>query len=113
MKRKDLIKILQSYLGATPKDMYRVVLPISIISQTFCSIMMEAPYEVDIRQGKDIWENSGYGTGFGDLWGWTYFGCIEANLEKLKAKHLEEKERVATKYPNGKRKEETFIAPMG
>ena len=31
------------------------------------------PYEVDILRGETSSINEGYGTGFGDLWAWSYF----------------------------------------
>lgn len=56
----------------------------------------QSPYEIDIDDETKVGEEHGYGTGFGDLWGWSYI----ASPDKDKALKLyeDEKLRVQTKY---------------
>jgi hypothetical protein len=55
-----------------------------------------APYEIDINVDTNTGEEHGYGTGVGDLWGWSYFVTPDKSLaQKL---YDDEKLRVQTKY---------------
>lgn len=56
------------------------------------------PYELDINKGDISITEKGYGTGCGDLWGWTYYSTIS----KEDADEYYEKEliRVTEKYLN-------------
>jgi hypothetical protein len=54
------------------------------------------PYEVDIVRGETSTQDSGYGSGFGDLWGWTYYSSF--SKEDADSYYLIELERVKTKY---------------
>lgn len=54
------------------------------------------PYEVDIPIGEDSNKEDGYGSGFGDLWGWTYFSSFsKTDADEYYEKELE---RVKNKY---------------
>jgi len=54
------------------------------------------PYEVDILRGETSSKNDGYGTGFGDLWAWSYFSSFSKDdIEKY---YEEELLRVQNKY---------------
>lgn len=59
-------------------------------------IFKDAPFEMEIDEGQDYGESHGHGTGFGDLWSWSYFGSLDKEL----AHQLYEKEihRVQMKY---------------
>jgi hypothetical protein len=54
------------------------------------------PYDIDIEVGHTSAMESGYGTGEGDLWAWSYF----SSLSKLEAEEYYDKElvRVNEKY---------------
>lgn len=56
----------------------------------------QEPYQIDINDDTNIGEEHGYGTGCGDLWGWSYL----ASPDKDKALKLyeDEKLRVQIKY---------------
>lgn len=54
------------------------------------------PYEVDILRGETSNIQHGYGSGFGDLWGWTYFSSL--SLTEAEVYYLNELERVKEKY---------------
>jgi hypothetical protein len=54
------------------------------------------PYEVDILIGETSNKDDGYGTGFGDLWTWSYFSSFSKDdIEKY---YEEELLRVQNKY---------------
>lgn len=54
------------------------------------------PYEVDILRGETSTKDDGYGTGFGDLWCWSYFSSFSKNdSEKY---YEQELLRVQNKY---------------
>ena len=54
------------------------------------------PYEVDILRGEISSKDDGYGTGFGDLWSWSYFSSFSKDdIEKY---YEEELLRVQNKY---------------
>ena len=55
-----------------------------------------SPYSVQILRGKTSGKNDGYGSGFGDLWHWSYFSSF--SLEEAEAYYIEELERVENKY---------------
>ena len=55
-----------------------------------------SPYEVDIPRGEYSLEDSRYGSGFGDLWGYTYFSSF--NREESERWYEKELERVSKKY---------------
>jgi len=41
------------------------------------------PYQVDVLRGETSSRDDGYGSGFGDLWGWTYFSSFsKEEIEK-------------------------------
>lgn len=42
----------------------------------------EEPFSIDIEEGRDNGRNHGYGSGFGDLWCWTWF-CSFSEEESL------------------------------
>lgn len=52
----------------------------------------EYPYEVDILRGETSSKDDGYGTGFGDLWCWTYFSSF--SLEESEKHYQQELDRV-------------------
>ena len=54
------------------------------------------PFEIDIYEDTNTGEEHGYGTGFGDLWGWSYFATPDK--EKAQKLYEDEKLRVQTKY---------------
>lgn len=56
----------------------------------------EYPYEVDIVRGETSDIDSGYGTGFGDLWGWSYFSSL--SKDDADQYFNEESIRVKNKY---------------
>ncbi|MBA3984998.1 MAG: hypothetical protein H0X63_00090 [Flavobacteriales bacterium] len=56
------------------------------------------PYVVDILRGETSSKDDGYGTGFGDLWSWTYFSSFSS--EESENYYQEELMRVESKYPN-------------
>lgn len=70
-------------LSPTKKQIYRYVIEGS-------------PYEVEIVDGETYNMNEGYGTGFGDLWEWSYYSSF--SKEDADAYYLEELERVKEKY---------------
>lgn len=55
-----------------------------------------SPYEVEIVRGETFVEDSQYGSGFGDLWGYTYFSSF--NREESERWYEKELERVSKKY---------------
>jgi hypothetical protein len=58
--------------------------------------LKEPPFECTLVDGQDVGEESGHGSGFGDLWSWSYFFSI--NKESLEAKRAQENKRVYEKY---------------
>jgi hypothetical protein len=56
----------------------------------------EYPYEVDIVKGETSNLDEGYGSGFGDLWGWSYFCSI--NKDEANQYYQKEYKRVNEKY---------------
>jgi hypothetical protein len=54
------------------------------------------PYEMDVLDDTKTGEHHGYGTGFGDLWGWSYLASPDKDIA-LKL-YEDEKLRVQTKY---------------
>lgn len=59
-------------------------------------IISESPYEIDIENGKVESINEGFGTGFGDLWAWTYYSTL--SKEDADKYYLTELDRVTNKY---------------
>lgn len=43
-------------------------------------ILNDSPYDVAIEEGKTHGEQHGHGTGFGDLWSWSYFGSFDKEV---------------------------------
>ena len=71
----------------------------------------EAPYEMEIADGELYGERDGYGSGFGDLWGYTDFGTFD---EKIANELLEkETKRITDKYLSGKNNEPEYIPACG
>ncbi len=58
--------------------------------------MKEAPYSIDIVEGKTSSINTGTGTGFGDLWEWNDF--ISFTKEEADKYYIEENKRIFEKY---------------
>jgi hypothetical protein len=56
----------------------------------------ESPYEIDVRDDTKIGQEHGYGTGFGDLWSWSFFASPDK--DKILKLYEDEKLRVQTKY---------------
>lgn len=54
------------------------------------------PYQIDIKDGELFAIEEGYGSGFGDLWAWTYF--CSPSLEEANNFFEQETERVKEKY---------------
>jgi len=54
------------------------------------------PYTVDILRGETSIKEDGYGTGFGDLWGWSFFSSF--SKEESEKYYQEELTRVENKY---------------
>lgn len=82
----QVVEIIEnvSYLGneRTPSDRYK-------LEDSF-------PYEVDILRGETSKKCDGYGTGFGDLWEWSYFCSL--SLDETQKYLEEETERIKNKY---------------
>ena len=71
-------------------------------------IINDSPYEVDIEEGKTHSLDSGYGSGEGDLWGYSHFATLD---EEVTNKLLEaETIRVKDKYLSGK-PEDPLVLP--
>jgi hypothetical protein len=70
------------------------------------------PFTIPLKNEKDLYENHGYGSGFGDLWVWSYFASLDK--EVAEAKLTEESKRVYDKYldPNRPPASE-IIMPIG
>ena len=64
--------------------------------QIYRYIIEGSPYEVEIVDGETYNMNEGYGTGFGDLWEWSYYSSF--SKEDADAYYLEELERIKEKY---------------
>ncbi len=62
-------------------------------------IFDKSPYELTFRDDKTFSRNDGYGSGFGDLWGWSQFGFFN-KVDAEKEREIEY-ERVSRKYFNG------------
>ena len=56
----------------------------------------EYPYEVDILRGENSTKEDGYGSGIGDLWGWSYFSSF--SKEDADTYYYSELDRVQKKY---------------
>lgn len=71
----------------------------------------EAPWEIIKGVDETYSEESSYGTGFGDLWGHTFFGTFDEQL----AQDLFEKEtlRVKREYLDKTESDEEIIMPVG
>jgi hypothetical protein len=70
------------------------------------------PFEITLKNEKDIHEKSGYGSGFGDLWGWSYFSTLDE--EQAAKLFLDESKRVYDKYIDPSRPPEPeIIMPTG
>lgn len=54
------------------------------------------PYEIDIEQDSISVSESGYGSGFGDTWVWTYYCTL--SKEDAEQYYINEWERVKDKY---------------
>jgi DNA-directed RNA polymerase subunit H (RpoH/RPB5) len=59
-------------------------------------IFDQYPYEIDIELDKISNVETGYSTGFGDLWEWSYFCTL--SKEEADKYYIEEFERVKNKY---------------
>jgi hypothetical protein len=59
----------------------------------------KSPYELTFRDGETSAQKDGYGSGWGDLWGWSQFGFF--NKEDAETARVIEHERVSRKYFNG------------
>lgn len=57
-----------------------------------------SPYEIDIEYSKKSTSIHGYGTGLGDLWGWTYYCTF--SKEDANIYYVNEISRVSKKYEN-------------
>ncbi len=71
----------------------------------------EAPYELKIILEDDFGEYEAYGTGFGDLWSYTYFGTFDEAVAKFLFN--EETNRITNKYLSGKNNETEYIPACG
>ena len=56
------------------------------------------PYEVDIIRDEISTKDDGYGSGFGDLWSWSYFSSL--SKDDIERYYQEETERIENKYFN-------------
>ncbi len=56
----------------------------------------DGPYEARIDDGEVLGKNEGYGSGFGDLWSWTWFYSLDRSV--LETARAAESERVDKKY---------------
>lgn len=74
-------------------------------------IFNEAPYELKIIDGDEFGEYEGYGSGFGDLWAYSYFGTFDEAVAKFL--FSEETKRVTDKYLSGKNNEPEYIPAYG
>lgn len=54
------------------------------------------PYEVDILRGQKSTKDDGYGTGYGDLWSWSYFSSF--SIDEAEQYYQQELKRVKNKY---------------
>jgi hypothetical protein len=54
------------------------------------------PYEIDFLRGENTTKENGYGSGIGDLWGWSYFSTFSE--EEAKMYYNLELSRVQKKY---------------
>ena len=55
-----------------------------------------SPFSIDIMEGRLSGIDSGYASGYGDLWAWSHFGSfVKEEIEHL---HKEETKRVTEKY---------------
>jgi hypothetical protein len=54
------------------------------------------PHQVRFSEGETSYKEEGYGTGFGDLWGWTCYSCL--SKENAETYYEQELERVTNKY---------------
>lgn len=84
---KQVIEIKKSGIRLSPTK-----------KQIYKYIVEGSPYEVNIVDGETSNMIEGYGTGFGDLWEWSYYSSF--SKEDADAYYLEESERVKEKYKN-------------
>lgn len=63
----------------------------------------EYPFHVDFVENETTSTESGYGSGFGDLWGWTYYSTFSKEDADLYQK--QELKRITEKYAQGSSKE--------
>ena len=56
----------------------------------------ESPYESTFWPGDIVVEDRGCGSGFGDLWSWSWF--TSTDIKALELKRKEEHKRIKTKY---------------
>jgi hypothetical protein len=54
------------------------------------------PYDIKLKNEKDIHEQNGYGSGCGDLWGWSYYSMLDE--EQAAKLFVDESKRVYDKY---------------
>jgi len=54
------------------------------------------PFSVVIQEGKNSSKEEGYGSGFGDLWEWSYYSTF--SKEDAEKYYGEESERIKQKY---------------
>jgi hypothetical protein len=60
----------------------------------------DTPYNVDILRGETSNKDDGYGSGFGDLWAWSYYSSF--SIEEAEKYYKEELIRVENKYLKAK-----------
>lgn len=70
----------------------------------------EAPFDIDIEEGRDNGMNQGYGSGFGDLWCWTWF-CTFSEEEALNFYRMEST-RIEETYLKHKESKATLPADV-
>lgn len=68
------------------------------------------PYEAKIRFGEKAYTHTGYGSGFGDLWQWSYFCCLDKTVAE--EYFITETNRITEKYLSGNPPDE-IIMPCG
>ncbi len=86
---RQVVEIKPNYNFVTYSDGKMVLLSKYVMEDDF-------PYEIDIEENNISASNSGYGSGFGDLWGWTYYCTL--SKEDAEQYYINEWERVKDKY---------------
>ena len=59
----------------------------------------QSPYDATFWPGDIVAENQGWGSGVGDLWGWTHF--VSLDKKALEKKRRQERFRILKKYGLG------------